>query len=249
MLLRAIIIDDEQRGIDTLNILVEKHIDSLRVVAECTWAEEGVKLIENYKPEIVFLDINMPQMDGFELLKKLTWRDFNLVFTTAHPEYGLKALKNNAIDYLLKPIDPGDLAFAVNKIKQKMLEDQSTDERFNINELIRIVNQKQHFVLHTKSGIEHINLHEIVCFESFSNYTRIHLTGMREISSSKTLKEFDVQLCDQGSSFMRVHNSYIINLNKVASCLKTVDKIIMENGQKVPLSKSRKDSFYKWMGI
>lgn len=247
-MLRAVIVDDEQRGIDTLKILIDKHIDSLRVVAECTRAEDGVKLIENYKPEIVFLDINMPQIDGFELLNKLSWRDFNLVFTTAHPEYGLKALKNNAIDYLLKPIDPGDLLFAVEKIREKMLENQ-TATRFNFNELIRTVAQKQHFVLHTKSGIEHINLGEIVCFESFSNYTRIHLTGEREISSSKTLKEFDMQLCDSGSPFMRVHNSYIINLNKVASCLKTVDKIVMDSGQKVPLSKSRKDAFYKWMGV
>jgi len=248
MLLRAIVIDDEQRGIDTLKILIDNHIESLRVVAECTRAAEGILLIENYKPEIVFLDINMPQMDGFELLNRLSWKEFNLVFTTAHPEFGLRALKNNAIDYLLKPIDPEDLKFAINKIKRQ-LEENKDLSRFNLSTLINKVSQKQHFVLHTKSGIEHIYLNEIVCFESASNYTRIHLTGNREISSSKTLKEFDLQLCEMDSGFMRVHNSYIINLTKVSRCLKVEDRIVMDNELKIPLSKSRKDNFYKWMGL
>src|SRR3954466_7376140 len=107
-MLRAIIIDDEQKGIDTIKILCGKYIPEINIVAESTKPMEAITLIENYKPEIVFLDIQMPGLDGFELLEKLNWQQFNLVFTTAHQEYALKALKNNAIDYLLKPIDHED---------------------------------------------------------------------------------------------------------------------------------------------
>src|SRR5689334_2979535 len=104
MSLRAIIVDDEETGITTLRILIGKHIPDVKVVAVCTRAREAVELIANYKPEIVFLDISMPEMDGFELLEKLEWKNFNLIFTTAHQEYALKALKQNALDYLLKPV-------------------------------------------------------------------------------------------------------------------------------------------------
>lgn len=249
MPLRAIIIDDEQKGINTLKILIANHVPDLRVVAECTRAANGIVIIEDYKPEIVFLDINMPQMDGFGLLSELKWKEFSLVFTTAHPEHALRALKNNAVDYLLKPIDPEDLLFAVNKIRRQMTENSDAGLRFNYPELLRKIKYRQKLILSTKTGIEHIDLDEVVVFESVSNYTKIHLTGGREISSSKTLKSFEAQICEQGGPFMRVHHSYIINLSKVSRYLKIVDRIVMENDQKVPLSKSRKDAFYSWLNI
>src|SRR3954464_1482839 len=121
MILRAIIIDDEYKGISTLKTLVEEYIRDVRVVAETTSAGEAIRLIEDYKPEIVFLDINMPEMSGFELLEKLRWRNFSLVFITAHQQYALKALKNNAVDYLLKPVDYTELQAAVAKIQKQQL--------------------------------------------------------------------------------------------------------------------------------
>ncbi len=249
MTLRALIIDDEQKGINTLRLLLEKYVTSVKVVAVSTKPLEGIDLIENYKPEIVFLDINMPHLDGFELLKRLSWRDFNLVFTTAHREHGLKALKNNAIDYLLKPIDPKDLISAVDKIKRQLEESVSSPAKFNYNELLTNLNNRQKLVLPIRTGIESIETGDIICLESGSSWTTLHLTGDRQISSSKTLKEFDIQLCEGRSQFMRVHQSYIINLNKVQRYLKIVDKIVMENNHKIPLAKSRRDDFFKWMGI
>jgi two-component system, LytTR family, response regulator len=247
MLLRAVIIDDEQKGINALKILIEKHVAEVKVVAESTSPAKGIELIENYKPEIVFLDINMPEFDGFELLKKLSWKDFNLVFTTAHREHGLRALKNNAIDYLLKPIDPKDLKFAVDKIKQQLALNPLP--KFNYNDLVNSINSKSRLILPVRSGIESIDTNEILYLESVSNYTTIHLNSLQQISSSKTLKEFDLQLCDGKSGFMRVHQSFIVNLSKIQRYLKIVDKIIMENDQKIPLAKSRKEEFFKWMGI
>ena len=114
-MLKAIIIDDEQRGINALKILIDKFVPDVKVVADSTDANQGIELIENYAPDIVFLDINMPEMNGFELLGKLKWNNFNLVFTTAHQEFALKAIKNNAIDYLLKPYSQDRFSKAVQK--------------------------------------------------------------------------------------------------------------------------------------
>ena len=118
-MLRAIIIDDEQKGINSIKLLIEKFINDVKIVAETTEAKKGIALIEDYKPEIVFLDINMPHMNGFELLQQLKFRDFGLIFTTAHDEYGIQAIKNNAMDYLLKPVNHEDLIDAIERVKQK----------------------------------------------------------------------------------------------------------------------------------
>lgn len=248
MSLRAIIIDDEQKGINTLKILIEKYIEGVKVVAEATKPLEGITLIENYKPEIVFLDINMPETNGFELLEKLNWKNFNLVFTTAHQEFGLKALKNNAVDYLLKPIDHRDLQFAINKIKNKTASDK---DLFDYSDLISNIHQiqKKKIVINSRSGIEAIEPCEIVCLESMSNYTQIYLNNSEPILTTKTLKEFDLQLCLPDMNFMRVHNSYVINLHKVCRYLKDQENIVMTNNQLVPLAKSRKDDFVKWLKI
>lgn len=248
-MLRAIIVDDEQSGIDTLKMLIDRYTPQLQVVSESNKAPDALTLIGNYHPDIVFLDINMPQMDGFQLLDNLAWREFNLVFTTAHPEYGLRALKNNAIDYLLKPIDPKDLASAVARIEKQMRDNREQNQRYNIEGLLKGLQRKNHLVLPTKNGVEHIVLSDIVCLESTSNYTTLYLSDGRSITSSRHLKEFDNQLCSHSAEFMRVHNSYIVNLARVARCLKLSDKIVMDNQQEVPLSKSRKETFFKWMGL
>ncbi|MBA2613209.1 MAG: response regulator transcription factor [Bacteroidetes bacterium] len=249
--LRAIIIDDEQKGINTLKILAEKHLYDVTVVAECTKASDGIELIKNYKPEIVFLDINMPEMNGFELLEKLSWKNFHLVFTTAHQEYALKALKINAIDYLLKPIDYRDLQSAIDRIKDRIDEREINRNEFDYNKLLNTINayHRKKIIINSKSGVESIELPEIIHLESMSNYTQICLNDSRKIMTSKTLKEFDAQLCASENNFMRIHNSFIINLHKVSRYLKDEETIIMQTNQKIPLAKSRKEEFFRWMGF
>jgi two-component system, LytTR family, response regulator len=248
-MLHCIIIDDEQKGIDALNILIARFIEDVKVVAETRDSGEAVSLINNYRPEIVFLDIQMPGMDGFELLEKLTWKNFYLVFTTAHQEYGLRALKSNASDYLLKPIDLEDLSFSINKIKK--LVALSSIPLFDNQALISIFQQhpKNKLLLHSKSGIESVDTSDIVCLESRSNYTCVHLADARSIVISRTLKEFEGQLCMEHPYFMRVHHSFIINSNKIQRFIKGDDLIIMANDQKVPLAKSRRASFLEWLDL
>ena len=241
----------KRQGINALKITVEKHVPDVKIVSVCAKAVEGVELIENYKPEIVFLDINMPEMNGFELLEKLSWKNFSLIFTTAHQEYALKALKINAIDYLLKPIDYKDLQAAVNRIKVRIADNEISQNEFDYAKLLNTINiyHRKKIVINSKSGVESIDLPEIVCFESMSNYTHIYLNNNRKIMTSKILKDFEVQLCSVDDNFMRVHNSFIINLHKVSRYLKEQEVIVMLNDQKIPLSKSRKEAFIEWLKI
>lgn len=250
MILRAIIVDDEQKGIDTLSLLIEMFVKDVKVVATSTDAFGAIELIENYKPEVVFLDINMPEMNGFELLEKISWKDFNLIFTTAHQEFAIRAIKNNAIDYLLKPIDHEDLSLAIERIKLQLNNSHVTD-KFNYNELLGIIqqSQKNRLLINSRSGIETIEMNDIVCLESQSNYTKIYLADSRTLLTSKTLKEFENQLCLPELSFMRVHHSFIVNLNRVSKYLKTTDNIVLNDDLQVPVAKSRKDVFFKWLNI
>jgi len=247
--LRAIIIDDEQNGIDALRILIEKYVANITVVAESRDPFQGVNLIESYLPEIVFLDINMPGMDGFELLNKLSWRSFNLVFTTAHQQYGLKALKQNAVDYLLKPIGHTDLQTTVERIVKRQLPATPEEQRFNFDNLIQSLNgvTRNKILVNSKSGVESLSIAEIAYFESRSKYTCIHMMGGSQIITPKTLREFDEQLCSTTGNFMRVHHSFIINLHKVLRYVRPEECIVLSEGQRIPLSKSKRDLFYSWM--
>lgn len=249
--LRAVLIDDEFMGLNSLHILLAKHCPKVKSVAESRNPEAAIEIIENYCPDIVFLDINMPQMTGFEMLEKLKWKNFDLIFTTAHQEYALKALKSDAVDYLLKPIDPEELKAAVNKVikRRSMNELGSALEAYNdmLNTLPAMTKHK--VIVNSKSGIESIETQLIISLESKSNYTHICLENDQSIMSSKTLKEYEQILCVERSSFMRVHHSFIINLNKVVRYFKSAETVVMQNGQDIPISKSRKEEFLKWLEI
>lgn len=250
MTLRAIIVDDEQKGINSLKTLIELYISDLKVVASTTLASNSIQLIEDYKPDIVFLDINMPQMNGFELLERLSWKNFHLIFVTAHQEYALKALKNNAFDYILKPIDRVDLKSAIEKIKKQAtsIGDQADYSRL-FEEVKTNTTQKNKLLINLKSGIEYIDTGDIIFLESKSNYTRLYFPNSKTILATKTLKEFEDILCNPNSNFMRTHHSFIVNLKRVLRYLKSEDKIILTENHKVPVSKNKKDSFFSWLNI
>jgi two-component system, LytTR family, response regulator len=143
------------------------------------------------------------------------------------------------------------LQFAVNKIKLQQTENRINQNQFDYDKLISTINlyQGKKIIINSKTGVESIDLPEVIYLESMSNYTQLHLNAARLILTSKTLKEFDSQLCNSDKNFMRVHNSYIINLHKVARYLKDEEVIIMMNDQKIPLSKSRKDDFFEWLRL
>lgn len=245
---RAVIIDDEQKGINSLKLLIEKYIPEVKIVSECTSSPVACDIIENYEPDIVFLDINMPHIDGFEVLNNLAYKDFYLVFTTAHQQYALKALKNNAMDYLLKPIDIEDLKKTIEKIKQSIVDKSSLDIKLIINNFT--LENRRNLLISDKNGLINISTDEILRIEADSNYSIVFLTSGEQISVSKTLKELEKILCEEGMKFMRVHQSHIVNLEFVVRYVKDdLEQIILKNNESVPVSKAKKANFLKWLGV
>jgi two-component system LytT family response regulator len=246
-MLRAIIIDDEKKGISSLKLLLEKYVKDVKVVAETTDPLQGLELIENYRPEIVFLDIQMPQLNGFELLERLSFRNFNLIFTTAHEEFAIKAIKNNALDYLLKPIDHLDLQTAVERAKKKR-DTQQWDDYMKLIEQMNSARSNK-ISLPGREKVEYVNVSDIIRLESDSNYTFVYTLKTEKILVSKTIGDFEDQLCNNDHNFMRVHQSHIINLKFVKKFLKDEAEIILVNDHQTPLSKNKKDAFMKWLDV
>jgi len=244
MALRAIIIDDEQNGIESLKLLIEKFIPDVRVVAATAESSRGIKLITDFHPDIVFLDINMPGMNGFEMLSGLEYRDFALIFTTAHAEYALKALKSNALDYLLKPIDIDDLQSAIEKVRSNRQKKSLPD----LGNFYAELGKSSKIALNTKNKVEYIDRNDIVRMESDSNYTHVHTLSGGELVVGRTIRDFEEMLCKAGGVFMRVHQSHIVNLNHVVRFKKDNSGIItMRDSKDVPLSKQKREEFLKWL--
>jgi two-component system, LytTR family, response regulator len=247
-MLRAIIIDDEQRGINTLKLLIQKFVvNDVKIVAETTEAEKSVTLIEDYKPEIVFLDINMPFLNGFQVLELLNYKDFHLIFTTAHEEYALKAIKNNALDYLLKPIVADHLKEAIEKIKARIVSREQLPDLEKLFSELRSTNRIRFPITH-KDGTDYVFIEDIIRLEADSNYTKVFLTNGKTGLNPKTLKEYENMLCTPGSHFMRIHQSHIVNLKCVNRFLKEDHGIVVtKDNAKIPLSKHKREEFLNWL--
>jgi two-component system LytT family response regulator len=229
-MLRAIIIDDEASSINALKVLIERHTPDVKVVAATTEAANGISLVSDYRPDIVFLDVSMPEMNGFEFLDKLGNRDFRLVFITAHQEYALQAIKNKADDYLLKPIDIQELKTCVGNILARNAGVTPTAK----GPAPRIVE------LSVKDGIIFIRPDDIIRLEASGSYTTFYLeNGIRHLAS-KNLKECEGLLSSQ--QFFRCHPSHLVNLRKVERIVSTDGLFIkMSDGSMPELARKNKD--------
>lgn len=231
-MLRAVIIDDELIGINTLKVLIEKNTSDVKVVAIATEPEKGIELIEDYKPDVVFLDINMPRINGFELLETLKFKNFKLVFTTAYQEYAIKAIKNKAFDYLLKPIHIEELKICINTILESLGKkpDKEKPECGNIIELS------------VKNGIIFIKPREIIRLEADRSYTIFYLLNNVKHVASKSLKEYEALL--DPDHFYRCHPSHLVNLSMVSRILSEDGLFVqMNDGSKPELLRRNKQEF------
>ena len=229
-MLRAILIDDELIGVNTLKVLIEKHTQGIKVVATATEPEKGISAIDDYKPEVVFLDISMPKMSGFELLEQVKHKNFKLVFTTAHREYAIKAIKNKAHDYLLKPIDIEELKHCIDKIK----EDSQPKE-------IQKAPTTNIIELSVKDGIIFIKPQNVIRLEASGSYTVFYLLNNVKHIASKNLKECETLL--DPDLFYRCHQSHIINLQKVEKMVSTDGLFArMSDGSMPEISRKNKET-------
>lgn len=229
-MLRAIIIDDELIGINTLKVLIENHTQGLKVVATASDPKKGVALIDDYQPEVVFLDISMPQLNGFELLDKVSHKNFKLVFTTAHEGFALKALKKRAEDYLLKPIDVEELKTCVFNLTQNKSTPIAIQPPFGLIELP------------VRDGIHFIRPQDIIRVEASGSYSVFYLVTNTRHVVSKNLKECEALL--KPPFFYRCHASHIINLHKVVKMVSTDGLFAkMSDGSMPEISRKNKETF------
>lgn len=240
-MIKAVIIDDEQSSVDLTANLLGFYKDNISLAGSGNSVEEGYQLIRKHKPDLVFLDVQMEDGSGFDLLNKLGGIDFKVVFITAHNEFALRALRYSAMDYLLKPLSPLDFSEAVRKAMQAINHDEVN---LQLKTLLHNIGmqQPQHqrkVVFKTQEKIYSIDTSDIVRFESEGSYTTVYLTEGKKIIVSKIIKEFEEMMSPEG--FMRVHQSHLINRNHIF-CFEKQDSVItMKDSSTVPVSTRKKE--------
>lgn len=234
--MRTIIVDDEPRSRQTLRNFIGKYAPMLSVIGEADCVAAGIALIESEKPDLVFLDIQMPDGTGFDLLGQIEFTGFKLIFCTSFDQYAVKAFRFSAIDYLLKPLDPDIFKAAITKLTgetDQMLKPQLEALSANRKEFSRIA-------LHSAEGISLVSLDDIIRCESNINYTRFVLSGNANILVTKTLKEYDELLTSYG--FIRIHKSHLVNLRHIRKYIKGEGGwVIMSDDSKIEVSRRKKD--------
>ncbi|MBL7911206.1 MAG: response regulator [Bacteroidia bacterium] len=242
-MLHAIIIDDEENGVISLELMLKKYAPEVKVVAKTSSALEGVDLINNYRPDIVFLDINMPYLTGFELLEKIEFKNFHLIFTTAHEEHAVKAIKKNALDYLLKPIDADDLKKAIEKVNKKAGNENLMKNAFDFLDKLKETEDIKVSVP-AKTGIDLVSAKDIMYVEADSNQAIVVLKNKNKINVTRSLKDYEKQLCTNKSKFIRLHNSFIVNVDYVTRYVpEDGGYAVIQNERSVPISKHKKEEF------
>lgn len=241
-MIKAIIIDDEVHCLDTLSILLDDYCKDVRVEERCLSAREGLAAIAKHKPDLVFLDIEMPVMNGFDLLDKIQNIEFSVIFTTSYNQYAIKAIRFSALDYLLKPIDPKELVVAIEKIKKQ--HHKPTIEQFEMmkGHLKQKQSGFQNIAVPTLEGFEMIPAIDLVRCEAEDNYTHLFLKSGKKITACRTLKEMEEHLKDF-TFFIRVHHSYMVNLNEIAKYIRGEGGyLVMNDGATINVSRSRKEA-------
>ena len=247
----AIIIDDEKNIREALLILLEQYCPEIQVCGTADSAIEGRKLLENNKVDFIFLDISMPREDGFAFLNSIPNNNYGVIFATAHQEHALRALKANAIDYLLKPINPFELKEAVNKaIYNHELRRNYSEIRDVYNQSLRNLqdnmqsknNQFTKITVIEQNGFQVVNLEDLMYLQGESNYTDLFLTNTKKIMSTRTLGEFEKLL--EGTDFFRIHKSYIINLNFLSRYINYQGNFAeLKDGTKLIISRRKLEEF------
>jgi two-component system, LytTR family, response regulator len=247
-LLKALIVDDEYQGRSFMQRILEKEHPEVEVVGQASSIEETIVGIQNYNPNLVFLDIILGRENAFELFERIQQVNFEIIFTTAHNEFAVKAFKINALDYLLKPIDLQELNDAIEKVKVRIDKEASRTSAIQIENLASILKSVNKSIdklaIPSSDGFIMVQLADIIYCESDGNYTIFNLTNNRKLTSSYTLRQYDEMLSTQ--DFFRAHKSYLINLSHINRYLKSDGGLIMmSNGKTVELSRRNKEKLMK----
>jgi two-component system LytT family response regulator len=246
MITKALIIDDEEHNLHNLHALLTQYCPQVAVCGTALHAESGRLLLHQHQPDLLFLDIQMPGENGFDLLRSLNSYDFEVIFVTAYDQYAIQAMRFAAVDYLLKPVDITELQLAVTRaIQQRQLKVQNRQVE-NLLQLLqeRQNNEEQRITLSTSKEKRFVKTNQIVRCESSNNYTTFFLDDGEELLVSKPIYEYNDLLKDFG--FLRCHQSHLVNKNFIKSWRKdTGDFLLLSNGTQVPVSRAKKDEMKK----
>jgi two-component system, LytTR family, response regulator len=247
--MKALIVDDEALGRESLELLLKKHCPQVEIVCTAENITEARQQILSYAPAVVFLDIEMPYGNAFDLLEELGAINFEVIFVTAYESHAVKAFRYNAVDYLLKPIDPDDLKKAVARVEKKIQTSRlNSNSNTQIERLLQTLpaGRPRRLTLSTADNILFVNIDDIVRLKADTNYTYVHLLNGEKIIVSRTLKEYEGLLSDCG--FFRVHNSHLVNLNHIKKYIKSDNYLEMSDSSKVEVSNRRKADFLLKLG-
>lgn len=242
-MLRALIIDDEADGRNYLWLALEKYFPEVSVLGICETPEQGLETLKHSQPDLVFLDVQMPHMSGFDLLKTVSPFRFEVIFVTAHDRYAIKAIRFSALDYLLKPIDIDELRVAIEKAKFH-LEQKNTHHQYQsvLHNMGHKAGKIERLAIPTQEGIEFYNTKDIIFCQAEGSYTRLILTHKQSQLVSRNLKEFESLL--QESGFCRVHHAYLINLQHVQKYIRGEGGyVLMTEQHSVDVSRRKKEEF------
>jgi two-component system LytT family response regulator len=242
--LKTILIDDELPSLQNLEQKITEFCPDVKILASTQKPEEAIRLIEFHKPDVIFLDIEMPRMNGFKMLEEINEKDFDIVFTTAYNLYAIDAVRISAFDYLVKPVAVKDLQNCV----ARLFKDQSkqTPEKLDVlrQNLSDSRSQNDKITISTNEGIEFIEIKEIMRIESSSNYSKIFFKDGRSLLVTKLLKDFEEILLPY--RFYRIHNSHLINLSYIKKYVRgDGGQVVMQNDEVIDVARRKKEEFLK----
>lgn len=242
-MMKAVIIDDEKRTRELIAKMIESFDLGIETFPIGENVASGLAAIESIHPQLVFLDIQMPDGTGFDLLKMIPNKNFEVIFITAHEEFAIKAIKFSALDYVLKPVDAEELRSAVERAIESFYHKKEESQFEALNTNIQPT-QKRRLVLKTQESVHVVDLDKIIRCEADRNYTSFYIVGGKKILVSKTLKDYETLLT--GHNFLRVQQSHLINLDFVDRFDKGIGgSVVMKDGSSVPLSSAKRDIFFK----
>jgi two-component system, LytTR family, response regulator len=242
-MIRCVLVDDEIQSLVMMEWLLKTYAPQVKIEALCSDAQKGIEEIKRHRPDLVFLDIEMPHMNGFDMLEQFDELFFDVVFTTAYDQFAIKAFRYSALNYLLKPVDPDDLKETIRRVEHRKmvpLKEQMDVLMQSIREAGR--QPLARIALTTADGMLFVATEEIVFCESDSNYTTVVMKGGQKILVSKTLKDIDETL--SGNNFYRIHNSFLVNLNHIKKYVRgDGGYVIMDDGTSIGISRNKRQEF------
>jgi two-component system LytT family response regulator len=248
IMLTAIIVDDEDSSLSSLREKILRHCPQVSIIAACENAQSAISAIDSLHPDLVFLDIEMPVMNGFLMLQQLEFKNFQLIFTTAYDHYAIKAIRFSALDYLMKPIEIEELKSAVGRAGEKKAQHTPNHQmELLLENMLPKKSAFQRLAVPTAEGLQFIKLHDIIYLEANVNYTYFYLSDHRKYIVSRTLKDFEEML--PTDIFIRIHNSYIINKDYAEKYIRGEGgQVVLSNGAVLDVAKRKKAEFLKAIG-